>query len=126
MGTATARRYAPGFSPIVGFATPHQPDFEALAPYCELGEHFYCDDWSGPAPDGWQVEFESTMFKLVWEGEMPEVDDVPYAVDLKAEHAEKLFLPTLSVLRSLRRSRIVLRVLKKHMPYKQGERYVSL
>ncbi len=97
MGTATARRYAPGFSPIVGFATPHQPDFAALAPYCELGEHFYCDDWSGPAPDGWQVEFESTMFKLVWEGETPEVDDVPEAVALEAEHAEQaLELATLT------------------------------
>ena len=97
VGTATARRYAPGFSPIVGFATPHQPDFEALAPYCELGEHFYCDDWSGPAPDGWQVEFESTMFKLVWEGEMPEVDDVPEAVALEAAHAEQaLELATLT------------------------------
>lgn len=97
VGTAIARRYAPGFSPILGFATPHQPDFAALAPYCDPGEPFYCDDWSGPAPDGWQVEFESTMFKLVWEGETPSTDDAPDAVALGAEHAtQALELATLT------------------------------
>ncbi len=89
VGTTTARRYALGFSPIVGFATPHQPDFVALLPYCELGESFYFDDWSGPAPDGWKVEFESTMFKMVWEGETPAVDEVLDAVALGAKHAEQ-------------------------------------
>src|SRR5438876_9388946 len=41
-GTHEARRYAPGFSPIVGFTNAERPEFDALAPYCEPGEHFYC------------------------------------------------------------------------------------
>lgn len=48
VGTGCIRRYARGFSPIVGFADPHQPDLQALARFCESGEHFYCEGWSGP------------------------------------------------------------------------------
>jgi hypothetical protein len=55
-GSGDARRYAKGFSPIVGFRDPERPDLAALAPFCEPGEHFYCDIWSGPAPEGWQIE----------------------------------------------------------------------
>ena len=51
-GTDRARRYAPGFSPIVGFPDPRAPDFAALRPFCAPGEQFYCDAWSGPVPDG--------------------------------------------------------------------------
>ena len=49
-GAGNVRRYAKGFSPIVGFADPEQPDFAALARFCEPGEHFYCERWSGPPP----------------------------------------------------------------------------
>jgi len=55
VGSATARRFAPGFSPIVGFADPAQPDFAALAPHCQPGDRFYCDGWTGAAPAGLQV-----------------------------------------------------------------------
>lgn len=88
-GTATARRYAMGFSPIVGFADPQQPDFDALRPFCEAGEHFYCDGWSGAAPRDWRIEEESTMFKMVWEGALPPADEAPEAVPLGAAHAEQ-------------------------------------
>ena len=54
-GTSTARRYASGFSPIVGFADPRAPDFAALRPFCADDEHFYCEGWSGPAPAGWRI-----------------------------------------------------------------------
>jgi len=74
-GGDQARRYAKGFSPIVGFADPTRPDFDALAPHCEPGEHFYCDGWSGAAPAGWQVDAEATMFKMVWDGELGADDD---------------------------------------------------
>jgi ribosomal protein S18 acetylase RimI-like enzyme len=87
LGTHEARRYAPGFSPILGFADSAQPRFAALAPFCQLGESFYCDRWSGPAPDGWRVDFESTMFKLVWDGAAPSCDEAPDAVVLGPEHA---------------------------------------
>jgi ribosomal protein S18 acetylase RimI-like enzyme len=88
-GAGDARRYAPGFSPIVGFADSDRPDFHALTPCCEPGEHFYCDGWSGVPPDGWRVELESTMFKMVWEGGLPPQDDVPEAVALGPEHADR-------------------------------------
>jgi ribosomal protein S18 acetylase RimI-like enzyme len=86
-GTDSARRYAPGFSPIVGFPDPRRPDFGALAPFCEPGEHFYCDAWSGPAPAGWRIEAEATMYRMVWDGPMPERDEAPDAVPLGPEHA---------------------------------------
>ena len=42
-GAGAVRRYAPGFSPIVGCADPQHPDFATLANYCEPGETFYID-----------------------------------------------------------------------------------
>lgn len=86
-GTATARRYARGFSPILGFSDQAHPDLAALAPFCDLDEHFYTDGWAGPVPPGWQVEKETTMFKMVWEGAQPESDEAPEAVPLGPEQA---------------------------------------
>lgn len=86
-GTDAARRYARGFSPIVGFADPDRPDFAALARHCDPGEHFYCDGWAGRAPDGWQIDTESTMFRMVWEGDLPAADEAPDAVALGPQHA---------------------------------------
>jgi len=88
-GTDETRRYAVGFSPIVGFANPAQPNLAALTPFCEPGEHFYCDGWSGPAFAGWRIETESTMYKMVWEGAMPAQDEAPEAIRLGAEHASQ-------------------------------------
>ena len=88
-GGSAARRYASGFSPIVGFADPAAPAFDALRPHCDDGEHFYCDGWSGPAPDGWRIDAETTMFKMVWQGELPADDAAPEALRLGAEHAPR-------------------------------------
>jgi ribosomal protein S18 acetylase RimI-like enzyme len=88
-GTNAARRYAPGFSPIVGFADAERPDFDALAPYCERGEQLYCAGWSGTAPAGWRIEAESTMFCMVWAAAMHVTDEVPEAVRLGPEHASQ-------------------------------------
>lgn len=88
-GTAEARRYARGFSPILGFASNVRPDFAGLAPFCEAGEHFYCAGWSGPVPAGWKLEAESEMFRMVWEGEPPAGEDTAYIVKLEAAHAEQ-------------------------------------
>ncbi|MEO8486630.1 MAG: GNAT family N-acetyltransferase [Betaproteobacteria bacterium] len=96
-GTDRARRYARGFSPIVGFSDQERPDFAALAGYCEAGEHFYCDGWNGAAPDGWTVDSEMTMFKMAWDGGAPPRDDIPEAVRLGPEHAaQALELATLT------------------------------
>ena len=97
VGSVDARRYAPGFSPILGFADLQHPNFEALAPHCQPGEHFYCVGWSGAAPTGWRIEEETTLFKMVWEGAMPSADAAPDALPLAAEHAsEALALATLT------------------------------
>jgi ribosomal protein S18 acetylase RimI-like enzyme len=93
-GNDEARRYAPGFSPIVGFADAERPNLQALAPYCEAGEHFYTDGWSGPVPDGWRLDAESTMFKMVWEAALPDDDPAPEAVRLAAEHVPQVLALT--------------------------------
>lgn len=74
-GGDRARRYARGFSPIVGFADKARPDLDSLRAHCEPGEHFYCDGWSGAAPAGWQVDQEATMFRMVWAGGLPAAED---------------------------------------------------
>jgi GNAT superfamily N-acetyltransferase len=86
-GSAQARRYARGFSPIVGFPDPLNPDFAALAPFCEPGEQFYCDAWTGEAPAGWRIEAEATMFRMVWDAPAPIHDAALDAVALGPEHA---------------------------------------
>lgn len=96
-GGATARRFAPGFSPIVGFVDPVRPDFAALAAHCTADEHFYCDGWSGAAPAGWRIDTEATMFKMVWHGTMPADDAAPEALPLGPQHVEQaLALATLT------------------------------
>ena len=65
-GSNGARRYARGYSPIVGFANAQRPDFDALTPICDPGEHFYCSGWDGAAPQGWQIEEDSTMCLMVY------------------------------------------------------------
>lgn len=90
-GAGNARRYARGFSPIVGFADAARPELDALTPFCEPGEHFYIDGWSGAAPAGWRVESEATMFKMLWEAEMPGTDAAPEAVPLGPDHAAQAF-----------------------------------
>lgn len=88
VGTATARRYAPGFSPIAAFATPRTPDLAALAPFCEPGERLYCADWDGPPPPGWRVEVEAFMVRMAWQGPAPAVDPALPAVPLGSSHVE--------------------------------------
>jgi ribosomal protein S18 acetylase RimI-like enzyme len=96
-GTGDARRYARGFSPILGFADVARPDFRALAPYCDAGERFYTDVWSGPVPDDWNLELESTMFKMVWDSGVPHDDLSLDALPLGPQHAERaLELATLT------------------------------
>jgi ribosomal protein S18 acetylase RimI-like enzyme len=87
VGTHEARRYAPGFSPIAGFADAARPRLDALLPYCQPGERFYVDRWSAAPPDGWQVDAEGTMHKLVWSAAAPSGDEAADAVRLGPEHA---------------------------------------
>lgn len=86
-GSGDARRFARGFSPIIGFRDPREPDFAGLAPYCEAGEHFYCADWTGEPPPGWSVEAEATMFQMVWDAPVPPASEDARIVLLRPEHA---------------------------------------
>jgi ribosomal protein S18 acetylase RimI-like enzyme len=95
-GTDQARRYARGFSPIVGFPDIARPDFAALVAVCDRDEKFYCDGWSGAVPSGWGIEAESTMFKMAWERDTVD-DEAADAIPLTAEHASQaLDLATLT------------------------------
>jgi len=86
-GTGGVRRYAAGFSPIIGFENAEHPDLDALTPYCGADEHLYCDGWSGTPPADWKVEAEATMFKMVWTAAMPAADEAPEAIRIGPEHA---------------------------------------
>ncbi|HEX2539831.1 MAG TPA: GNAT family N-acetyltransferase [Caldimonas sp.] len=87
VGSGGARRYAPGFSPLLAFADPQSPDFAALRPCCAAGERFYCSDWSGASPDGWRIELEATMFRMVWAGALPPADEGLDAIRLGPQHS---------------------------------------
>lgn len=88
-GEGAIRRYAPGFSPIVGCEEPHNPDFDTLAKYCEPGDSFYTDIWSGTAPSGWRIDRDARMWKMVWDAPMPAEEAAPDAIPLRAEHASQ-------------------------------------
>lgn len=89
-GTDRIRRYAQGYSPMIGYEDPERPDFEAIAPYCEPGEMFYCAEWRGPTPAGWKLELDSAMCAMLWNGSVPEPDDSLGAVRLRAEHVPQM------------------------------------
>lgn len=89
-GTDTIRRYAKGFSPIVGFATPEQPDFAGIEPYCEEGEHLYCGGWKGAVPPGWKLEEDSAAGQMVWAGDRPPAADFQRCVRLGSEHVPQI------------------------------------
>jgi ribosomal protein S18 acetylase RimI-like enzyme len=92
-----ARRYAAGFSPIIGFADVRAPDFAALAGVCASGEKFYTEGWSGLPPAGWHIDADATMFKMLWDAPCPDEDAAPEAVLLGPQHAQQaLDLATLT------------------------------
>ena len=96
-GAGAARRYARGFSPILGFADRENPDWRALEPYCEPGERFYVDTWSGTAPPGWDIVVDKKMKRMVWAGGLPDEDATLQARPLDASHAQQaLELATLT------------------------------
>jgi GNAT superfamily N-acetyltransferase len=97
VGSADVRRYAPGFSPIVGCRDAERPDFAALAQVCAPGESFYVDIWSGPAPAGWRIDREACMFKMIWDAPAPRGEPASDAVPLEPGHAaQALQLATLT------------------------------
>ncbi len=90
VGTGDGRRYAPGLSPIAAFADIAWPNFAALAPHCEPGEHLYCSGGSGPAPAGWTIHAEAMLVKMVWDAPAPATDAGAAAVRLGPEHVPQM------------------------------------
>jgi GNAT superfamily N-acetyltransferase len=88
-GSATALRYAQGFSPIAAFADPRDPDLAGLAPHCAPGDRLYCADWDGPAPPGWRIELEAFMVRMAWQGPPPAIDTTFAATPLGPAHVER-------------------------------------
>ena len=88
-GSGGARRFARGYSPILGFADQQAPDFGSLEAVCEVGERFYVQGWTGAAPANWPVVLDSTMFLMTWQGEGALEDPAPEAVPLGPRHAEE-------------------------------------
>jgi ribosomal protein S18 acetylase RimI-like enzyme len=93
-GTDRIRRYAPGFSPLIGYDDPASPQFGALAPFCEPGERFYCAEWTGPEPEGWKIEVDASMCAMLWAGGTPAADETLDAVRLRAEHVPQMMALT--------------------------------
>ena len=93
-GTHAARRYAPGFSPNIAFENEEHPDLASLAPFCEPGEQLYSAGWSGTVPEGWRVEAETAIFRMVWDAQMPETDEAPDAARLAAQHVPQMLALT--------------------------------
>lgn len=89
-GTNEARRYAPGFSPIAGFADAESPNFAALAPFCGRDEHLYVGGWSGQAPSGWHIDLENSMHQMVWDAVIPEADPAFAAMPLGPQHVPQM------------------------------------
>jgi ribosomal protein S18 acetylase RimI-like enzyme len=87
-GQGGARRYASGFSPILGFEQPTHPDFTALLAHCAPGEHFYVEGWRGDVPQGWRLDAEQPMHQMLWQAALPEAGALPDAVPLGAAHAQ--------------------------------------
>src|SRR5258706_2933845 len=85
-GTNTIRRYARGYSQLVGFADCVRPDFAALTPWSDAGEHLYCSGWTGEAPADWSIAAEGPADILVWDRGIPDDDDSLRAIRLQFEH----------------------------------------
>jgi ribosomal protein S18 acetylase RimI-like enzyme len=89
-GTGHAKRYARGFPPFLGFPDAARPDLLAVAQFCEPGEHFYVLGWTGAVPVGWQLEAEATVNQLVWDADLPDMDESFDAVPLTPAHAAQM------------------------------------
>ncbi len=89
-GEGGARRYAPGFAPIVAFEDPARPDFTALARHCAPGEVVYIDGVTQPMPAGWRTDFEATLLRLVWNRAEVRDDPAFATVPLGAAHATQV------------------------------------
>lgn len=88
-GNERVRRYAPGYSPLIGAVDPAAPDFDALGAFCRRGEQFYLSGWSGSPPRSWRLDVDTFMEQYVWDSSPPPSEpDLPL-VRLGSEHVAR-------------------------------------
>jgi ribosomal protein S18 acetylase RimI-like enzyme len=70
---------------------PANPDFDALAPFCEPGERFYCAEWQGEVPRGWALHMDTFMCAMLWSGgAAPTVDASVKTMRLSRDHVPEM------------------------------------
>lgn len=94
VGNERIRRFAPGYSQLIGALDRDHPALQELASLCAPGEHFYVLGWRGPPPSGWQVDVEAEVDQLVWEHPAPEAMDERDLVRLDAAHVARMIALT--------------------------------
>jgi len=65
VGTDQVRRYAAGYSPLIGARATDAPDLVALGEFCRPGEQFYLSGWTGDVPTGWRLDVDASMEQYV-------------------------------------------------------------
>ncbi len=93
-GTDRIRRYARGFSQLIGARDPTSPAFDELTPFCTPDEHFYVVGWGGAAPAGWQIDVDAEVDQLVYEHPVPEALDHTDIVRLDGRHVARMIALT--------------------------------
>ncbi len=93
-GTDRIRRFAPGFSQLIGAREREAPALDELAPFCAPDEHFYVLGWDGTPPSGWQVDVDAEVDQLVYEHAAPEALDHRDIVRLDASHIARMIALT--------------------------------
>ena len=90
VGTAEARRYAPGFSPIAGFADPGAARLRRPGRVLRAGRTLLLRRAGrAPRPQAGASTLEATIFKMVWDGRPPADDEAPEAVPLGPAHVPR-------------------------------------
>jgi ribosomal protein S18 acetylase RimI-like enzyme len=90
VGTERTRRYARDFPALFAFHDPASPDFESFDSHCEAGDHLYCTEWAGTAPDGWKVQADLGVVGMLWRGDRPVLDHSISVVALEEAHVEEM------------------------------------
>lgn len=90
VGTGRTRRFSRDYPALFGFDDPRDPDFDSFAAHCEPGDHLYCTEWHGSAPEGWRVDFDGKVCAMVWKGAKPRLDDSVAIVRLEESHVDEM------------------------------------
>lgn len=93
-GSGRIRRFAPGFSQLIGAREREAPAFDDLVPYCAPDERFYVLGWLGAPPPGWRVDVDAEVDQLVWERPAPDAMDTHDLVRLGPSHVARMIALT--------------------------------